>query len=144
MVAPSEELKRSLTSLRFKIISVAFFIKPGDAMMWRGPMAGGALKQFILESDWGELDFLLFDLYTSQGHGKVKFHGGGTYGQNLLLELLLRKRDDLNITIIMGKGSVNSNLRRVLDDINPETIQQGSGDGERLPQTGESYSPIQV
>jgi ATP-binding protein involved in chromosome partitioning len=45
-----------------KIISIGF-LSPGDsAIVWRGPMASSALKQFITDTDWGELDYLLFDL----------------------------------------------------------------------------------
>ena len=45
-----------------KIISIGF-LSPGDnAIVWRGPMAGSALKQFISDADWGELDYLLVDL----------------------------------------------------------------------------------
>ena len=45
-----------------KLISIGF-LSPGDnAIVWRGPMAGSALKQFISDADWGELDYLLVDL----------------------------------------------------------------------------------
>jgi ATP-binding protein involved in chromosome partitioning len=45
-----------------KIISISFFIKPEDATIWRGPMASSALKQFITDGLWGDLDYLLIDL----------------------------------------------------------------------------------
>ncbi|MBK8806813.1 MAG: Mrp/NBP35 family ATP-binding protein [Bacteroidales bacterium] len=45
-----------------KLLSIGFFVKPEDAVAWRGPMAGNALKQLIDDSDWGALDFLLIDL----------------------------------------------------------------------------------
>lgn len=45
-----------------KILSIGFFIDPKDATIWRGPMASGVLKQFIYDTKWGKLDFLLFDL----------------------------------------------------------------------------------
>lgn len=45
-----------------KILSIGFFIKPEDATIWRGPMASSVLKQFINDTKWGELDYLLFDL----------------------------------------------------------------------------------
>lgn len=45
-----------------KVISIAFFVKPEDALVWRGPMASSALKQFITDGLWGELDYLLIDL----------------------------------------------------------------------------------
>ncbi|MCK9254291.1 MAG: Mrp/NBP35 family ATP-binding protein [Bacteroidales bacterium] len=45
-----------------KLLSIGFFVSPKDATIWRGPMAGGALKQMIEQTKWGELDYLLFDL----------------------------------------------------------------------------------
>lgn len=45
-----------------KLISIGL-LTPGDnAVVWRGPMASSALKQFIGDTDWGELDYLLIDL----------------------------------------------------------------------------------
>lgn len=45
-----------------KMLSIGFFVSAKQATVWRGPMAGGALKQMIEEAHWGELDYLLFDL----------------------------------------------------------------------------------
>lgn len=45
-----------------KILSIGFFIDPGQAAIWRGGMASGAIKQLIGETNWGELDYLLIDL----------------------------------------------------------------------------------
>jgi len=45
-----------------KMLSVGFFVNAADATIWRGPMAGGVLKQLIDQAKWGELDFLLFDM----------------------------------------------------------------------------------
>ena len=45
-----------------KILSIGFFVKGSDAVIWRGPMASSFLKQLISQGDWGELDYLIFDL----------------------------------------------------------------------------------
>jgi ATP-binding protein involved in chromosome partitioning len=45
-----------------KLISIGFLAPPESAVVWRGPMASSALKQFISDTDWGELDYLLIDL----------------------------------------------------------------------------------
>ncbi len=45
-----------------KVMSIGYFIKDTDALVWRGPMATSALRQLIHQSAWGELDFLLIDL----------------------------------------------------------------------------------
>lgn len=45
-----------------KIISIGFLAPPDTAVVWRGPMASSALRQFIADTDWGDLDYLLIDL----------------------------------------------------------------------------------
>ena len=50
-----------------KLLSIGFFTKPDQAVIWRGPMASKALKQLIFDSNWGELDFLLIDLPPGTG-----------------------------------------------------------------------------
>jgi ATP-binding protein involved in chromosome partitioning len=45
-----------------KILSIGFFVKPEEALVWRGPMASNALKQLIIDAQWGDLDYLLIDL----------------------------------------------------------------------------------
>lgn len=45
-----------------KLISIGFLTPPDNAVVWRGPMASSALKQFISDTEWGELDYLLIDL----------------------------------------------------------------------------------
>ncbi len=45
-----------------KFLSIGFFVEPDNAVIWRGPMASSALKQLISDANWGELDYLLFDL----------------------------------------------------------------------------------
>ena len=45
-----------------KVLSTGFFVDPSEAVIWRGPMASGFLKQLMNQGDWGELDFLLVDL----------------------------------------------------------------------------------
>lgn len=45
-----------------KLMSIGFLAPPDSAVVWRGPMASSALKQFFGDADWGELDYLLIDL----------------------------------------------------------------------------------
>lgn len=54
-------------SLGIKIMSIGFFIKPTDALMWRGGMAVNALHQLIHQTRWGKLDYLLIDLPPGTG-----------------------------------------------------------------------------
>jgi len=50
-----------------KVISIGFMVKPEQALIWRGPMLHSAIKQFITDVDWGELDYLIVDLPPGTG-----------------------------------------------------------------------------
>src|SRR6056300_795116 len=50
-----------------KVLSIGFFTKPDQAVVWRGPMAAKALNQMIFDAAWGDLDFLLIDLPPGTG-----------------------------------------------------------------------------
>jgi ATP-binding protein involved in chromosome partitioning len=50
-----------------KVLSIGFFTKPDQAVVWRGPMASKALNQMIFDAAWGNLDFLLIDLPPGTG-----------------------------------------------------------------------------
>ena len=54
-------------SYGIKIMSIGFFIRPTDALMWRGGMAVNALHQLIHQTRWGKLDYLLIDLPPGTG-----------------------------------------------------------------------------
>ncbi len=54
-------------SMGVKVMSIGFFIDPSDALVWRGPMATNALRQLMLQTKWGDLDFLLIDLPPGTG-----------------------------------------------------------------------------
>ncbi len=45
-----------------KLLSIGFLAPADSPIVWRGPMASSALKQFMSEADWGELDYMLIDL----------------------------------------------------------------------------------
>ena len=44
-----------------KLLSIGFFVDPGQATLWRGGMASNALKQLIGDADWGDLDYFIID-----------------------------------------------------------------------------------
>jgi ATP-binding protein involved in chromosome partitioning len=45
-----------------KTISIQFFVPEGQPIVWRGPLVGGAIQQFLRDVDWGDLDYLVIDL----------------------------------------------------------------------------------
>lgn len=50
-----------------KLISMGFFIEQGQSVVWRGPMLHKALTQFLKDTSWGELDYLIIDLPPGTG-----------------------------------------------------------------------------
>lgn len=50
-----------------KMMSMGFFMKPGDSVIWRGPKLHGRIEMFCSQVEWGELDFLIVDLPPGTG-----------------------------------------------------------------------------
>jgi len=50
-----------------KVMSIGFMVKPEQALIWRGPILHTAIKQFVQDVDWGELDYLVVDLPPGTG-----------------------------------------------------------------------------
>jgi ATP-binding protein involved in chromosome partitioning len=53
---------RPLERYGVKVISIQFFVPEGQPIVWRGPLVGGAIQQFLRDVDWGDLDYLVIDL----------------------------------------------------------------------------------
>ncbi len=64
-----DEQKRMVPLERYgiKLISIANIVPPGQAMVWRGPILHGTIKQFLQEVAWGDLDYLIIDLPPGTG-----------------------------------------------------------------------------
>ncbi len=50
-----------------KVMSMAYFVQPDQAVIWRGPLLHRAITQFLQDTDWGELDYLIIDLPPGTG-----------------------------------------------------------------------------
>jgi ATP-binding protein involved in chromosome partitioning len=57
-----------------KVISMGFFVEDNSPVVWRGPMLGRMLRNFFLEIDWGELDYVLLDLPPGTGDVALDVH----------------------------------------------------------------------
>lgn len=58
-----------------KLISMGFFVKEGQAVIWRGPMLHKALEQFLTDVEWGEPDFLVIDMPPGTGDVSLSIAG---------------------------------------------------------------------
>ncbi len=56
-----------LENYGIKLMSIGFLIDDNQPVIWRGPMASGAVKQFLTDVDWDELDYLVFDMPPGTG-----------------------------------------------------------------------------
>lgn len=51
----------------FPVMSMGFLLEPDQAVIWRGPMLHGSINQFLTETEWGELDYLIIDMPPGTG-----------------------------------------------------------------------------
>lgn len=56
-----------------KVISMAFFVAKETPIIWRGPMLDKAIKQFLRDVEWGELDYLIVDMPPGTGDAQLTF-----------------------------------------------------------------------
>jgi ATP-binding protein involved in chromosome partitioning len=54
-----------------KLLSIGFMAAPDQAIVWRGPMISSAFRQFVNDTEWGELDYLIIDLPPGTGDVQI-------------------------------------------------------------------------
>jgi ATP-binding protein involved in chromosome partitioning len=54
-----------------KIISIGFMVEKDTPLVWRGPMLNSAIRQFVTDVEWGELDYLIVDLPPGTGDAQL-------------------------------------------------------------------------
>jgi ATP-binding protein involved in chromosome partitioning len=124
-----------------KVISIGFMVKPEQALIWRGPMLHSAIKQFISDVEWGELDYLVIDLPPGTGDVQLslsqtlELQGGVivTLPQQVSLDDALRGINmfqELKIPIF----GVVENMSYLETPDGERMDIFGSGGGERLAQ----------
>jgi len=68
VMSDEDGLMPVLVPPHMKVMSMAFLLQdPDTPVVWRGPIKMGALRQFVAEVKWGELDFLIVDLPPGTG-----------------------------------------------------------------------------
>ena len=118
-----------------KILSIGFFTKPSQAVIWRGPMAAKALNQMIFDADWGELDYLLIDLPPGTSDSPL------TVMQALTLDGFIVVTTPQELARIDAERSINMirtlkvNVLGVVENLSGDIF--GSGAGEDLAKSME-------
>jgi ATP-binding protein involved in chromosome partitioning len=126
-----------------KVMSIGFLVKPDQPLIWRGPMLHSAIRQFLSDVEWGELDYLIVDLPPGTGDAALSLTqslplSGGvivTLPQQVSLEDARRGMEmfrQLNVPIL---GVVENMSYLELPDGTRMDIF-GTGGGERLAKEG--------
>ena len=63
--------KLPLVRYGLKLVSMGFFVKPDQAVIWRGPMIDRYLRQFLMAPDWGAVDYMVIDLPPGTGDAQL-------------------------------------------------------------------------
>jgi len=66
---PTPQNKKIQTAEAYgvKVMSIGFMVATGQPLIWRGPLLHSAIKQFLMDVDWGDLDYLIVDLPPGTG-----------------------------------------------------------------------------
>ena len=134
-----------------QLMSIGFLVEDNQAMIWRGPMLQGAIRQFITDVEWGELDYLLIDM--PPGTGDVQL----TICQNVPLDGAIVVTTPQNVALADARrgvalfdkmetkvfGIVENMSHYICPKCNHEERIFGEGGGERfaaecqVPQLGQ-------
>lgn len=127
-----------------KLISIAFMVKPGQPLIWRGPMLHSAIRQFITDVNWGELDYLIVDLPPGTGDAALSLTqsmplSGAvivTMPQNVSLEDASRGLEMFRTMEVPLLGVVENMSYLELEDGSRVDVF-GMGGGQRLAETAD-------
>jgi ATP-binding protein involved in chromosome partitioning len=124
-----------------KMMSIGFLVKPDQPLIWRGPMLHSAIRQFLTDVSWGELDYLIVDLPPGTGDAALSLAqslplSGGvivTLPQQVSLDDARRGLEMFRQLDVPLFGVVeNMSYLELPDGSRMEVF--GSGGGERLAQ----------
>lgn len=68
---PKKECLVPAEAYGVKLMSIGFMVRRGQPLIWRGPMLHSAIRQFLGDVDWGELDYLIVDLPPGTGDAQL-------------------------------------------------------------------------
>ena len=124
------------------VMSMAFLVDANSPMVWRGPMAAGALQQMLLQTNWGELDYLFVDMPPGTGDiqltlcQKAQVSGAVivTTPQDLALLDARKGIEMFNKVNVPVLGVVENMSTHVCSQCNHEEAIFGAGGGVALAQ----------
>ncbi len=140
---PTKEKLIPASAYGVEVMSIGFLVRPDQPLIWRGPMLHSAIRQFLSDVEWGELDYLIVDLPPGTGDAALSLAqslplSGGiivTLPQHVSLEDARRGMEmfrQLNVPIL---GVVENMSYLELPDGSRMDIF-GTGGGEQLAKEG--------
>ena len=129
-----------------KMISMGLLVKPGQPLIWRGPMLNSAIRQFLGDVEWGELDYLIVDLPPGTGDAALSLAQALPLSGAVIVTLpQLVSLEDASRGLAMFR-TLEVPILGVVENMSylelPDGTQMdifGSGGGEQLAQATETY-----
>src|SRR4029079_6391143 len=126
-----------------KTISIQFFVPEAQPIVWRGPLVGGAIQQFLRDVEWGDLDYLVIDLPPGTSDAQLPLaQAGPTSGAVLVTTPQEVSLADVGKALAMFQrmsvpviGLVENMTAFVFPHCNEVTELFGRGGGERFAAT---------
>lgn len=124
-----------------KVMSIGFLVKPDQPLIWRGPMLHSAIRQFLTDVDWGELDYLVVDLPPGTGDAALSLAQSLPLSGGVIVTLPQQvSLDDARRGLEMFR-QLDVNIFGVIENMSylelPDGVRMdifGTGGGERLAQ----------
>jgi ATP-binding protein involved in chromosome partitioning len=124
-----------------KLMSIGFLVKPDQPLVWRGPMLHSAIRQFLTDVSWGELDYLVVDLPPGTGDAALSLAQSLPLSGSVIVTLPQQvSLDDARRGLEMFR-QLDVNVFGVVENMSylelPDGTRMdvfGSGGGERLAQ----------
>jgi len=118
-----------------KLMSMGFLVKPGQPLIWRGPMLNSAIRQFLSDVEWGELDYLIVDLPPGTGDAALSLAQAMPLSGALIVTLPQAvSLEDASRGLTMFK-TLEVPILGVIENMRGEFF--GSGGGEELARSAE-------
>jgi len=125
-----------------KVMSIGFLVKPGQPLIWRGPLLHSTVRQFLVDVDWGELDYLVVDLPPGTGDVQLSLaqHIPVTCGVIVTMPQKVSLDDASRGVEMLQK--LNIPIAGVIENMGPMILPDGStldifgeGGGEQMAET---------
>jgi ATP-binding protein involved in chromosome partitioning len=139
MPEPQDEKLVPAEAYKIKIMSIGFLVPPGQPLIWRGPMLHSAIRQFVTDVAWGELDYLIVDLPPGTGDAQLSLAQTMTLSGGIIVTLPQQvSLEDARRGLEMFR-SMNVPILGVIENMSYLELPDGSrmdifgqGGGERL------------